>query len=567
MNKRTFSPNKNIPYDLILVPIFVLLCFYLVVFQLEQSIEVQQFLTVEKEQSNLLSLRSVENSSGFSHMQRSVQHVAQYPRVSSFSAMKFHFDEPIQVSRSFSETYQDLKSNKIRLVSENPVSTFSVDVDTGGFSNIRRMLNNGFLPKRNQIRTEEIINYFEYEYTAPLSKEIPFSLVTNLINSPWNKESHLLHIGLKGYEEKIDLLPNSNIVFLVDVSGSMQDENKLSLIKKALKLLTNNLRDKDRISLVTYAGSTDVILSSTRGSDKGSIIFAIDQLGAGGGTAGESGLRLAYQEAHRGFIENGNNRIIMMTDGDFNVGLNSVKDLKELVVKKRETGIYLSTVGFGAGNYREDMMEQIADYGNGIYFYIDSYAEAERVFERNLRSNLFAIAKDVKIQIEFNPKYVSEYRLVGYENRHLERADFNNDKVDAGEVGQGHSVTAIYEITMQGRSGKVDKSRYTQIFSDAKKHSDELAYLKLRYKPIGEINSKVIKNSIGIKIIEKDNVPLNTKRAVIAASFGELLRKSSYLNRKFDYERLSNMIDDIGTYESGDIFELKKLIERARSLE
>lgn len=567
MNSQTFKSKKHLPYDLLIVPIIVSFCFYLVVLQLQGSKVQERSSNLEEQQSNLVSLQVVERSSERQLRMRRSQRSAMYPMAASTSlGMSYYESTPIIEYRS-TETYQELDYNVINLASEKPVSTFSVDVDSGGFSNIRRILNSGQLPERDQIRTEEIINYFAYDYPKPRTKKQPFIITTGITKSPWNKNSHLLQIGIKGFEETIESLPNSNIVFLVDISGSMDSDKKLPLVKQSLILLTKNLRPNDRISLVTYAGNTRVVLSSTKGSNKPLIRMAIDQLGAGGSTAGESGLRLAYLEAERGFIKNGNNRIIMMTDGDFNVGLSGVDEMKRLVEEKRKSGVYLSTAGFGMGNYRDDMMEQMADHGNGIYFYIDSYAEAVRVFERNLRSNLFAIAKDVKIQVEFNPSQISEYRLVGYENRLLDQADFNNDKVDAGDIGQGHSVTALYEITLVGNNGKIDQNRYGSKAVNNNSTSNELAFVKLRYKPIDSEISLLITKPFLKTQLNKKEISTDFKTAILAATFGELLRDSRYISSDFNYSKLLKMIDQMGDAQSGDIYDLKEMVFLARSLD
>jgi len=576
MNTKLFEPKKLPPYDLLLVPILVLLCFYAVTFQLENS-DVSMLLSSDESDLPTITIDVADQDTTNYMVKREITRAPLYPRAARIS-LAFHSSgmaiggnvsfESGNVSTRNTETYQDLDYNVINLTSEKSVSTFSVDVDTGGFSNIRRMLTAGRLPETNQVRTEEIINYFSYDYPKPVSKEKPFTITTGLTKSPWNKNSHLLHIGLKGYEENVESLPNSNLVFLVDISGSMQHESKLLLVKKSLKLLTKNLRDDDRISIVTYAGATQVILSSTRGSNKNLINMTIDQLGAGGSTAGESGLRLAYQQAQQGFIQAGNNRILLMTDGDFNVGLSGVDEMVRLVERKRKSGVYLSTIGFGAGNYREDLMEQMADHGNGIYFYIDSYAEAYRVFERNLRSNLFAIAKDVKIQVEFNPAQVSEYRLVGYENRLLNKADFNNDKVDAGDVGQGHSVTAIYEVTLTRNAGKIDQNRYVpqaNIQGENLSHSKELAFIKLRYKSIGSDESKLMTKTVSMDVSSYQNISQDFKTAILAASFGELLRDSQYVGKEFNFTQLLKMLESFEYKKTADLYELENLIILARS--
>lgn len=585
MKADSYNPSCLLPYDLLLVPVAVLLCFYLVVFQLEQP---TIGILDKVQEKNLVSLHFQEVNDTQSLMMRKSM-TPSYPRVASFSlnlasiqgastmggssysvnrsnSAVHHFPQEVNST----ETNQTLSYNSIKQVTENPVSTFSTDVDTGGFANIRRLLSAGQMPNEDQIRTEEIINYFSYDYPRPASMDKPFSITTEMTPSPWNKDSHLLQIGLRGFEQDVSQLPNSNIVFLVDVSGSMADFNKLPLVKRSLNLITKNLRTEDRVSIVVYAGRTQVLLSSTPGSDKNKIYSVISTLGAGGSTAGESGLKLAYQEAEKGRIKNGNNRIILMTDGDFNVGLSGVDEMVRLVKSKRKIGIFLSTVGFGQGNYREDMMEQIADHGDGVYFYIDSYQEAIRVFERNLRSNLFAIAKDVKIQIEFNPNQVSEYRLVGYENRMLNREDFNNDKVDAGDIGQGHTVTAIYEITLNGKTTKVDPSRYLsknrEEQQNNQKYKDEIAFVKLRYKPVNSHASRRLTKKIMFDKNTDMSISVDFKKAISAASFAELLRNSRYIKSSFSYSTLLTMIDRINKNSSEELFELKELVLLAKFL-
>jgi Ca-activated chloride channel homolog len=565
MKKSPIANSKFIPYDLLLAPLVVIGCYYLVVFQLQHSEKTRNEHSVSRINEKLVPLEALvapENPQSLNSERRPLVVM----RRMSFAAGRTDNFTNSAPSHSYSnETYQSLDHNKIHLVSEKPVSTFSIDVDGGGFANIRRMLNSGVLPNRDQVRTEEMINYFSYDYPKPTSENAPFTMVTDITNSPWNRDSQLLRIGLAGFTQEVAQLPHSNIVFLVDTSGSMGDENKLPLVKESLALLADNLRPEDKISLVTYAGYTQVVLSSISGAEKHTIRQAINYLGSGGSTAGESGLKLAYQQAEAGFIKGGNNRIIMMTDGDFNVGLSGVNEMVELVKTKRKNGVYLSTVGFGSGNYREDMMEQIANHGNGIYFYIDSYQEAVKVFERNLRSNLFTLAKDVKIQIEFNPAVVSEYRLVGYENRMLNRDDFNNDKVDAGDVGQGHSVTALYEITYQGDLGKIDSSRYTASDKANNKHANEVAFIKLRYKPNGSEKSLLMENKLTKESIEYKDTDFSFKKAIIAASFGELLRESKYIERKFNYFQLMQMISDLEVTDK-EINELEDLILLARLL-
>ncbi|MDH3971801.1 MAG: VWA domain-containing protein, partial [Gammaproteobacteria bacterium] len=385
------------------------------------------------------------------------------------------------------ENYAHFSDNPLQRVSEDPFSTFSIDVDTGAYSNMRRMLNAGNRPLKDAIRTEELINYFSYDYPRPDRKATPFSITTEVGPSPWNPDAQLLHIGIQGYDVPRAQLPASNLVFLVDVSGSMQSPDKLELLKSALRLLVRELKADDRVSMVVYAGASGVVLETTAGDQTATIMAALDGLTAGGSTNGGAGIRLAYALAQQAFIKDGINRVILATDGDFNVGTVDFEMLKQLVEDRRETGIGLTTLGFGSGNYNDQLMEQLADAGNGNYAYIDTLSEARKALVDEMSSTLMTIAKDVKIQVEFNPATVAEYRLIGYENRALAREDFGNDKVDAGEIGAGHSVTAIYEIVLSGSAGqRLLGSRY-QPQQLAVSNTDELALVRLRYKqPRGE---------------------------------------------------------------------------------
>ena len=379
------------------------------------------------------------------------------------------------------EIYGKIDANPVHRAAEDPVSTFSIDVDTGSYSNVRRILNEGRLPPQDAVRVEELVNYFDYAYAAPRDVATPFGVVTEVARTPWNPKTHLLHIGIQGW--KPQAAPTaSNLVFLVDVSGSMGEPDKLPLVKASLRLLARRLTAEDRISLVVYAGRTGVVLEPTPGSESATIQAALDRLEAGGSTNGGAGIALAYAMAEKAFVKGGNNRVLLATDGDFNVGTVSFEALVDLVEEKRKGGVALTTLGFGSGNYNDRLMEQLADAGNGNHAYIDSLTEAERVLVSQRDATLHTIASDVKIQVEFNPALVSEYRLVGYENRLLAREDFSNDKVDAGEIGAGHSVTALYEIALKGRGGEwTDPLRYGAEPASAKA-GDELAFVRLRYK-------------------------------------------------------------------------------------
>ncbi|WP_423142985.1 vWA domain-containing protein [Parablastomonas sp. CN1-191] len=373
-----------------------------------------------------------------------------------------------------------------------PVSTFSVDVDTGAYANARRFLTMGQLPPPDAVRTEEFINYFRYALPAPASRTAPFTVTTDVMQTPWNASTALMRVALRGYDVPRSARPAANLVFLVDVSGSMASDDKLPLVKAALTGLADELRPDDKVSIVTYASGEKLLLEPT--SDKAKVRAALDKLVANGSTAGERGLRLAYETARSGMIAGGINRVLLATDGDFNVGITSDKELVSVIEKERDSGVTLSTLGFGTGNFNDSMMEKIADAGNGNYSYIDSALEARKVLGEELSSTLFTIASDVKIQVEFNPAQVREYRLLGYENRALREEDFNNDKVDAGDIGAGHQVTAIYEIVPAGSPGWSDPRRYAAPAGTGK--GGELAFVKLRYKRPGSSTSQLISRAV-----------------------------------------------------------------------
>ncbi|WP_324726433.1 vWA domain-containing protein [Pseudomonas chlororaphis] len=395
------------------------------------------------------------------------------------------------------EQYQNLPDNPIQSVAQAPVSTFSVDVDTGAYANVRRQLNQGSLPPQGAVRLEELVNYFPYDYALP-GDGSPFGVTTEIAPSPWNPHTRLLRIGIKASDRTVAELAPANLVFLVDVSGSMDRREGLPLVQSTLKLLVDQLREQDRVSLVVYAGESRVVLEPTSGRDKAKIRNAIEQLTAGGSTAGASGIQLAYQMARQGFIKNGINRILLATDGDFNVGISDFDRLKQMAVEQRKSGVSLTTLGFGVDNYNEHLMEQLADAGDGNYAYIDNLREARKVLVDQLGSTLAVVAKDVKLQVEFNPAQVSEYRLLGYENRALKREDFNNDKVDAGEIGAGHTVTALYEIVPKGEQGWLEPLRYgqAQASSESNSKGDELAMLRVRYQAPQGGSSRLIERPI-----------------------------------------------------------------------
>jgi len=427
------------------------------------------------------------------------------------------------------ETYKEIKENSFVAVAQQPVTTFSADVDRAAYANVRRIIGYGQIPPKDAVRIEEMVNYFDYDYPAPEEGSAsPLRVSPELAPAPWNPNHLLLRIGLQA--KKIDLAkaPPSNIVFLIDVSGSMDEENKLPLLKSSFKMLLGQLRPDDKIAIVTYANGTKVVLPSTSVKDKEKIIKVLDNLYASGGTSGGKGIQLAYEQAQKSFIKNGNNRIILATDGDFNIGINNTTDLEKFIEKQRESGIYMSVLGFGIGNYRDDMAETIADKGNGNYAYIDNITEAKKVLVNELSGTLFAVAKDVKLQLEFNPKYVKEYKLIGYENRMLANEDFTNDKKDAGEIGAGHTVTALYELVPS--DGKVAQSlRYQSQELNEKGKGNELGFLKIRYKDPKvkdaksvEITEPLVFNKKALKETSTDY-----RFAASVAEFGILLRDNS----------------------------------------
>jgi len=391
------------------------------------------------------------------------------------------------------EVYERPADNPVKRTSEQPVSTFSVDVDTGSYTNVRRMLEGGVRPPADAVRAEEFINYFNYGYTVPADQKVPFRVHTELAAAPWDARKQVLMIGIKGYEQSRASLPPMNLVFLIDTSGSMYSPDKLPLLKRGFAQLVPQLRGQDRVAIVSYAGSAGLVLEPTSGDQHGKIIAALEKLQAGGSTNGGAGIELAYAMAKQSFVEGGANRVILATDGDFNVGVANREALETLVGDRRKSGIALTTLGFGAGNYNDAMAERLADVGDGNHAYIDSLSEARRVLVREMGSTLFTIARDVKIQVEFNPARVAEYRLIGYENRVLNNEDFANDKVDAGDIGPGHEVTALYEIVPVGSGAEqLPALRYADKAAPADVHGNEVADVRLRYKAVDRDSSELI---------------------------------------------------------------------------
>ncbi|MBI5805837.1 von Willebrand factor type A domain-containing protein [candidate division TA06 bacterium] len=467
------------------------------------------------------------------------------------------------------EEYSKIEENAFKQVKADPLSTFSIDVDPASYANMRRFISSGQLPPKDAIRIEELINYFDYTYAQPGDGR-PFAVHTEVAECPWNQGHRLVRIGLKGKEIPLDKLPPANLVFLLDVSGSMQSPDKLPLLKSAFKLLVNQLRPQDRVAIAVYASAEGLVLPSTPGSDKKTILEMLDKLEAGGCTAGAAGIQLAYRTARENFIKHGNNRVILATDGDFNVGVSSTSELIRMIEQKREEGIYLSVLGFGTGNLKDSRMEQLADKGNGNYAYIDNITEARKVLVSQMGGTLFTIAKDVKIQVEFNPAKVKAYKLIGYENRLLNKEDFNNDRKDAGELGSGHTVTALYEIIPAGSQEEVpgvDPLKYqeTKVSPNASK-SSEMMTVKLRYKLPAESESKLISKVIMDRNGEMAEASEDFRFAAAVAEFGLLIRDSEFKGKASYGQALALARGAKGQDKEGYRAEFIKLAETAQLL-
>ncbi|MGZ8997599.1 MAG: vWA domain-containing protein [Allosphingosinicella sp.] len=466
------------------------------------------------------------------------------------------------------ERYAGEEVAAVQAVAEAPVSTFAVDVDTGSYANVRRFLNQGALPPQAAVRTEEMLNYFRYDYPAPRDRSQPFSLTSDMSATPWNEGSRLLRIGLRGYDVPRDRRPPANLVFLVDVSGSMNSPDKLPLVQCSLALLANRLDRRDRVAIVVYAGAAGLVLAST--SSRDDVVQSLKRLRSGGSTAGAAGIQLAYQVARDNMIDGGINRVVLATDGDFNVGITNDETLVDMVERQRDAGITLTTLGYGTGNYNEAMMEQIADHGNGNYFYIDSPREAQKVLEQELQSTLFTIAQDVKIQVEFNPAYVSQYRLIGYENRALREEDFANDSVDAGDIGAGHQVTALYEIVPVGSRGWLPERRYEANRPNSQgSHNGELAHLRLRYKLPGDDRSRLIEQPVNAALLRSAAPPSGDSAFIAAvAAYGQRLRGDPQLNG-FDFADIRRLAGRArsDSYWRREFVELTRLAERQQLAE
>ncbi len=490
------------------------------------------------------------------------------------SNQAYYVPEPGYIQHN-TEGYSTIHENGFKDVLHNPLSTFSIDVDNASYANVRRFLNMGQLPPVDAVRIEEMINYFNYDYPEPEGKH-PFSVYTELSECPWNDAHQLLHVGLQGKNIDKSALPPSNLVFLIDVSGSMSAANKLPLLKQAFRMLVNELRPEDRVAIVVYAGAAGLVLESTPGSEKAAILAALDKLQSGGSTAGGAGLKLAYKVARQHYMEEGNNRIILATDGDFNVGSSSNAEMERLIEEKRKQGVFMTVLGFGMGNYKDDKMEIIADKGNGNYAYIDNIQEARKVFITEFGGTLFTIARDVKFQIEFNPARVKGYRLVGYENRLLNDEDFNDDNKDAGEMGAGHTVTALYELIPAGsdetlqqidplkyQSDRKDPQAVSKVKADPKA---ELMTIKLRYKRPDETTSTKVEIPVRGKVLKPEETSDNFRFSAAVAAFGLMLRNSHYKGDASMEQVIAMVKSARGEDEEGYRSEFLKLVKLADSL-
>lgn len=484
-------------------------------------------------------------------------------------AISIPVDKDMKDGSFNTEDYDNIVENKFLAATQNPLSTFSIDVDEAAYSNVRRYLENGSIPPAGAVRIEEMVNYFDYNYPKPVNGE-PFTVNTEISECPWNPQHKLVHIGLQGKEIPVDNLPPSNMVFLVDVSGSMNEANKLPLVQASMNMLVDQLREKDKVAIVVYAGSAGLVLPSTSGSNKVKIKEAINNLEAGGSTAGGEGIILAYKTAKENFIKNGNNRIILATDGDFNVGVSSDDDLVRLIEQERKSGVFLSVLGYGMGNYKDNKMQQLADKGNGNHSYIDNIGEAKKVLVNEFGSTLFTIAKDVKIQVEFNPSKVQAYRLVGYENRMMAAEDFNDDAKDAGELGSGHTVTALYEVIPVGVQDdftkSVDPLKYQSNDRKFFDKTDEIMTIKLRYKKPDEDVSKLITHPVMDNHTALANTSDNFRFSAAVAEFGLLLRGSDYKQQSSYDQVVSLAKGSKGIDNNGYRSEFIRLVQAATSL-
>jgi len=494
--------------------------------------------------------------------------MAQAPGITASGMMAKPISRPD--AQSSTEEYDLIQENNFLNATQKPLSTFSIDVDAAAYSNLRRFINNNRLPPKDAIRVEEMINYFDYDYPAPNTQH-PFTVVSEVADCPWAPQHKLLHIGMQAKQIPASNLPPSNLVFLIDVSGSMSAQNKLPLLKSAFKLLVDQLRPNDKVAIVVYAGAAGLVLPPTSGSDKQKIKDAFEKLQAGGSTAGGAGIKLAYKTAAENFVQQGNNRIILATDGDFNVGASSDADMVRMIEKERESGVFLTVLGFGMGNYKDSKMQQLANKGNGNHAYIDNIDEAKKVLVNEFGATMYAVAKDVKFQLEFNPAKVQGYRLIGYENRLLNEEDFNDDKKDAGELGAGHTVTALYEIIPAGVETKwltkVDPLKYQDPKSVTTQHSDELCQVKLRYKTPEGKKSQLIEQAVRTQASALSASSDNFRWSAAVASFGMLLRDSEFKGDT-NFEKIKYLAKSaIGKDTNGYRTEFIQLVEKAQSLQ
>ncbi|WP_337660336.1 vWA domain-containing protein [Anderseniella sp. Alg231-50] len=490
-----------------------------------------------KQQPNAALLSKRENEAARSISRQIVGGIAAYEGTQGLRSR----DDAVvrQYREQGRDKFSDIAPNPLKVVAKDPVSTFSIDVDTASYAFARKALNNGVLPQKDAVRVEEMVNYFDYGYDAPDSRSEPFRANVSVMPTPWNTNTKLLRIGIKGFELPKTDAPRANLVFLIDTSGSMNAPDKLPLLRNSFKLLLSSLKPDDTVSIVTYAGSAGTVLEPTRVADRSKILSALERLNAGGSTAGAEGIRQAYQLAERQIDSAGVNRVILATDGDFNVGISDTGELKSFIERKRASGVTLSVLGFGRGNYNDELMQALAQNGNGNAAYIDTLSEARKVLVEEAGSTLFTIAKDVKLQLEFNPATVSEYRLIGYETRLLNREDFNNDKVDAGDIGAGHSVTALYEITPAGAEGRlVDDLRYqTESAKPEADSADEYAFMKIRYKLPDSDTSTLITAPVtkGSQAASVAQASPDDRFAASVAAFGQVLRGGRYTG-SFSYD-------------------------------
>lgn len=481
-----------------------------------------------------------------------------------YAPANVEYDKYLDLEFGNREQYAEINENGFKSAWKNPLSTFSIDVDAASYSNVRRYLDMDMLPPKDAVKTEELINYFEYDYPNPKKGE-PFSVTHELAKAPWNNDHYLLHIGLQGEKINMEDIHPSNIVFLLDVSGSMDSPDKLPLLKKSLKLLVNELRAEDRVAIVVYAGAAGLVLEATPGSEKKTITKALNKLNAGGSTAGGAGIELAYEVAQENFIEGGNNRIVLATDGDFNVGASSDKAMEDLIEEKRKSGVFLTVLGFGMGNYQDSKCEILADKGNGNHAYIDNLLEAKKVLVNEFGGTVVTIAKDVKMQVEFNPASVEGYRLIGYENRLLAAEDFNDDTKDAGELGAGHTVTALYEIIPKGTKSEfkpVDDLKYQKGQQNEVLNKTDLLTLKLRYKTPQGDKSKYLDQVVKVNELKSNDLSHNFNWSAAVAAFAMNIRGSKY--SKMGYSKIKKMAKEAkGVDVNGYRAEFIRMIDQA----